>query len=62
MSSAEHNSAKRRGRPREFEEDQLLERARALFWSQGFAATSLGVARATLDAADLLSFSPLSAS
>jgi AcrR family transcriptional regulator len=48
LSALEHKTATRRGRPREFDEGQLLERARALFWSQGFAATSLGaIAEAT---------------
>ena len=44
----EQKSAKRRGRPRKFDEVALLERARALFWERGFAATSLaGIAEAT---------------
>lgn len=33
--------ARSRGRPREFDEDAALHRATRVFWSQGFAATSL---------------------
>ncbi len=44
----EQKSRKPRGRPRQFDEATLLERARALFWEQGFQATSLGeIAAAT---------------
>ena len=44
----EHKSKMPRGRPRQFDEAQLLEQARALFWQQGFASTSLGeIAKAT---------------
>ncbi len=44
----EQKSARRRGRPRRFDEAALLERARALFWERGFAQTSLGeIAEAT---------------
>ena len=44
----EHKLKRPRGRPRQFDEAQLLEQARALFWQQGFASTSLGeIAKAT---------------
>ena len=32
---------KRRGRPRSFDEDEVLEKARAVFWNLGYAAASL---------------------
>jgi AcrR family transcriptional regulator len=35
------NEPKRRGRPRSFDEDAVLETARGVFWSLGYAATSL---------------------
>jgi len=35
------NKPARRGRPRGYDPDQALARARDLFWTQGFAATSL---------------------
>src|SRR5436190_19182839 len=39
---------KRRGRPRSFDEGEVLEKARAVFWDLGYAATSLDdIARAT---------------
>lgn len=34
-------STRPRGRPRKFEEEQVLERARDVFWNNGYAATSL---------------------
>ena len=36
-----NQSGKRRGRPRSFDEDQVLEKARAVFWNLGYAAASL---------------------
>jgi TetR/AcrR family transcriptional regulator, copper-responsive repressor len=37
-----------RGRPRSFDEGEVLEKARGVFWDQGYAATSLDdIARAT---------------
>src|SRR3954464_12959033 len=48
----------RTGRPREFDADEVLVRARALFWEKGYAATSiqdlvdhLAIQRASLYAA-----------
>src|SRR3954468_20306369 len=39
---------KRRGRPRTFDEGEVLEKARGVFWDLGYAATSLDdIARAT---------------
>lgn len=35
------SDARGRGRPREFDPDQVLERVVALFWAQGFEATSM---------------------
>jgi TetR/AcrR family transcriptional regulator, copper-responsive repressor len=35
------NPARKRGRPRAYDPDQALARARALFWDGGYAATSL---------------------
>src|SRR5690349_19624427 len=35
------NNPKRRGRPRAYDPDTALDRARDLFWDAGFAATSL---------------------
>jgi AcrR family transcriptional regulator len=33
--------ARRRGRPRSFDEDEVLEKARTVFWNLGYAATTL---------------------
>ncbi|HEY8573426.1 TetR/AcrR family transcriptional regulator [Phenylobacterium sp.] len=35
------NEPRRRGRPRSFDEGQVLEKARGVFWNLGYAATSL---------------------
>jgi TetR/AcrR family transcriptional regulator, copper-responsive repressor len=35
------NEPRRRGRPRSFDEGEVLEKARAVFWNLGYAATSL---------------------
>ncbi|MBS8229183.1 TetR/AcrR family transcriptional regulator [Vannielia litorea] len=46
---------KRRGRPRAFDEEQVLERAMAAFWEKGFAETSIAdlVATTGLERASL---------
>ena len=39
---------RRRGRPRSFDEGEVLEKARGVFWDLGYAATSLDdIVRAT---------------
>src|SRR5678816_734398 len=39
---------RRRGRPRSFDEGEVLEKARAVFWDLGYSATSLDdIVRAT---------------